>query len=130
MFDFVKQAYLIGSRWAETMVDKAEDLDPHTREKARFYVKQITSALSPSNFVATNPELLRETLAQNGDNLVRGMKMLAEDIEAGHGELKIRQSDAARLRGRRQHRDDAGQGDLPQRDDGADPVRAGDARPC
>jgi polyhydroxyalkanoate synthase len=93
MFDFVKQAYLIGSRWAEAMVDKAEDLDPHTREKARFYVKQISSALSPSNFVATNPELLRETLAQNGENLVRGMKMLAEDIEAGGGELKIRQSD-------------------------------------
>ena len=93
MFDFVKQAYLIGSRWAESMVDKAEDLDPHTREKARFYVKQISSALSPSNFVATNPELLRETLAQNGENLVRGMKMLAEDIEAGGGELKIRQSD-------------------------------------
>jgi polyhydroxyalkanoate synthase len=93
MFDFVKQAYLIGSRWAESMVDRAEDLDPHTREKARFYVKQISSALSPSNFVATNPELLRETLAQNGENLVRGMKMLAEDIEAGGGELKIRQSD-------------------------------------
>jgi polyhydroxyalkanoate synthase len=93
MFDFIKQAYLIGTRWAESMVDKAEDLDPHTREKARFYVKQIASALSPSNFIATNPELLRETLRQNGENLVRGMKMLAEDIEAGHGELKIRQSD-------------------------------------
>ncbi len=95
MFDFIKQAYLIGSRWAESMVDKAEDLDPHTREKARFYVKQIASALSPSNFIATNPELLRETLRQNGENLVRGMKMLAEDIEAGGGELKIRQSDAS-----------------------------------
>ncbi len=94
MFDFIKQAYLIGSRWAETMVERADDLDPHTREKARFYVKQIASALSPSNFVATNPELLRETLRQNGENLVRGMKMLAEDIEAGGGELKIRQSDA------------------------------------
>lgn len=92
-FDFIKQAYLIGTRWAESMVDKAEDLDPHTREKARFYVKQIASALSPTNFIATNPELLRETLRQNGENLVRGMKMLAEDIEAGGGELKIRQSD-------------------------------------
>ncbi len=93
-FDFIKQAYLIGSRWAETMVDKADDLDPHTRNKARFYIKQIASALSPTNFVATNPELLRETLEQNGENLVRGMKMLAEDVEAGGGELKIRQSDA------------------------------------
>lgn len=92
-FDFIKQAYLIGSRWAETMVDKADDLDPHTREKARFYIKQIAGALSPTNFVATNPELLRETMQQNGENLVRGMKMYAEDVEAGGGELKIRQSD-------------------------------------
>jgi len=94
-FDFIKQAYLIGSRWAETMVDKADDLDPHTRNKARFYIKQIAGALSPTNFVATNPELLRETLQQSGENLVRGMKMFAEDVEAGGGELKIRQSDAS-----------------------------------
>ncbi|WP_442881108.1 class I poly(R)-hydroxyalkanoic acid synthase [Bosea sp. (in: a-proteobacteria)] len=93
VFDFVKQAYLLSSRWAERMVEQADDLDPHTRDKARFYVKQIAGALSPSNFVATNPELLRETLAQNGENLVRGMKMLAEDVQAGGGELKIRQSD-------------------------------------
>lgn len=92
-FDFIKQAYLIGSRWAETMVEKADDLDPHTRKKARFYIKQIAGALSPTNFLATNPELLRETLQQNGENLVRGMKMFAEDVESGGGELKIRQSD-------------------------------------
>src|SRR2546423_8649734 len=56
---------------------------------------QIANAVSPSNFVLTNPELLRETLASNAENLVRGMQMLAEDIEAGGGDLKIRQSDAA-----------------------------------
>ncbi|MGL4976252.1 MAG: PHA/PHB synthase family protein [Bosea sp. (in: a-proteobacteria)] len=93
MFDFVKQAYLLTSRWAEDIVDKTQDIDDHQRGKAKFYVKQISGALSPSNFLATNPELLRETLKQNGENLVRGMKMLAEDIEIGKGELKIRQSD-------------------------------------
>ena len=106
----------------------AEGLDPHTRKKAEFYVQQITNALAPSNFVLTNPEVLRETLASNGDNLVRGMKMLAEDIEAGHGTLRIRQSDPVQSRGRRQHGDDAGQGDLPERADAADPVRAGDGK--
>ena len=69
----------------------------HTRKKAEFYVLQITNALAPSNFVLTNPEVLRETLASSGDNLVRGMKMLAEDIEAGHGTLRIRQSDPSNL---------------------------------
>jgi polyhydroxyalkanoate synthase subunit PhaC len=91
-FDFLKQAYLVTTRWADGLVREADGLDPHTRHKADFYVKQIASAISPSNFVATNPELLRTTLAENGENLVRGLAMMAEDVDAGHGDLKIRQS--------------------------------------
>src|SRR6478672_3679392 len=94
-FDFLKQAYLLSARWADGMVADAAGLDPHTKQKAGFYVRQIANALSPSNFVLTNPELLRETLLSNADNLVRGMRMLAEDIEAGGGDLRIRQSDAS-----------------------------------
>jgi polyhydroxyalkanoate synthase len=97
VFDFLKQAYLITSRWAEKLVDEAQGLDEHTRHKAEFYVKQLASALSPSNFLATNPELIRTTIKENGANLVRGMKMLAEDIERGKGELKLRQSDPERF---------------------------------
>jgi poly[(R)-3-hydroxyalkanoate] polymerase subunit PhaC len=96
-FDFVMQLYLLTTQWAHDLVRDAEGLDPHTRKKAEFYVQQITNALSPSNFVLTNPEVLRETLASKGDNLVRGMKMLAEDIEAGRGTLRIRQSDPGNL---------------------------------
>src|SRR6202000_1393727 len=51
----------------------------------------------PSNFVLTNPEVLRETVASSGTNLVRGMTMLAENIDAGHGMLRIRQSDPGNL---------------------------------
>jgi polyhydroxyalkanoate synthase len=93
-FDFIKQAYLLTVRWANHLVKDADGLDPHTRQKAEFYVRQIANAIAPSNFVLTNPELLRETMASKADNLVRGMHMLAEDIAAGHGDLKIRQSDA------------------------------------
>jgi polyhydroxyalkanoate synthase len=96
-FDFVMQLYLLTTQWAQELVRNAEGLDPHTRKKAEFYVQQIANALAPSNFVFTNPEVLRETLASNGDNLVRGMKMLAEDIEAGRGMLRIRQSDPSNL---------------------------------
>jgi polyhydroxyalkanoate synthase len=92
-FDFLKQVYLLTAHWAEHLVEKADGVDEHTRKKAAFYVKQITNAIAPSNFVLTNPELLRETLSSNAENLVRGMHMLAEDIEAGHGQLKLRQSD-------------------------------------
>jgi polyhydroxyalkanoate synthase len=94
-FDFLKQAYLLTTGWANQLVSDAADLDPHTRQKADFYIRQISNALSPSNFVLTNPELLRETLTSNAENLVRGMHMLAEDIAAGGGHLKIRQSDAS-----------------------------------
>jgi len=94
-FDFIKQAYLLSTHWADDLVKGAEGLDPHTRQKAEFYVKQVANALSPSNFVLTNPELLRETLSSNAENLARGMHMLAEDITTGGGDLKIRQSDAA-----------------------------------
>ncbi len=97
-FDILKQVYLIASRWAEQMVDEAKDLDPQTRRKAAFYVRQITAALSPSNFVFTNPEVLRATLSSDAANLVRGMRMLAEDIRAGGGDLKIRQSDASKFK--------------------------------
>jgi polyhydroxyalkanoate synthase len=96
-FDFVKQLYLLTTQWAQDLVRNADGLDPHTRKKAEFYVQQIANAIAPSNFVLTNPEVLRETLASNGDNLVRGMKMLAEDIEAGRGTLRIRQSDPTNL---------------------------------
>jgi polyhydroxyalkanoate synthase len=94
-FDFVKQAYLLTANWADRLVKDARGLDPHTRQKAEFYVRQIANAISPSNFVLTNPELIRETFASNAENLVRGMQMLAEDIGAGHGHLKIRQSDSS-----------------------------------
>jgi polyhydroxyalkanoate synthase len=96
-YDFLLQLYLLTTQWANDLVRDAEGLDPHTRKKAAFYVQQITNAIAPSNFVLTNPEVLRETLTSNGDNLVRGMKMLAEDIEAGHGTLRIRQSDPSNL---------------------------------
>jgi polyhydroxyalkanoate synthase subunit PhaC len=94
-FDFLKQAYLVSTDWATRLVDEAQGLDPRTKHKAEFYMRQIANAVAPSNFVLTNPELLRETLASNAENLVRGMTMLTEDIEAGHGNLRIRQSDAS-----------------------------------
>jgi polyhydroxyalkanoate synthase len=96
-FDFLKQAYLLTSQWANRLVKDTRWLDAHTRQKAEFYVRQFTDASSPANFVLTNPELLRETLSSNAGSLVDGMRMLVEDIEAGRGRLKIRQSDCAKF---------------------------------
>ena len=96
-FDFLKQTYLVTTRWANDLVEHAEGLDARTKHKASFYVKQIANAISPSNFILTNPELFRETVATSGENLVRGMRMLAEDIQAGKGDLKLRQVDYSRF---------------------------------
>jgi polyhydroxyalkanoate synthase len=97
-YDFIKQAYLLSTQWGERLVKNAHDLDPHTRQKAEFYTRQLANAVAPSNFLLTNPELMRDTLSENAENLVRGMKMLAEDIEAGQGYLKLRQSDASKFK--------------------------------
>ena len=97
-YDFLAQAYTMTSRWAGDLVKQAGDLDPHTRDKAQFYLRQLSGALSPSNFIATSPELMRATLAESGENLVRGMHMMAQDVEAGQGSLRIRQTDASKFK--------------------------------
>ena len=97
-FSFLKQTYLVTSKWAVDLVENAETLDDHTRHKAGFYVRQLANAASPSNFMVSNPEIFKETIASNGANLVAGMKMLAEDIEAGKGELKLRQADYTKFK--------------------------------
>jgi polyhydroxyalkanoate synthase len=96
-FDFLRQVYTVTADWAERLVASADGLDEQTRHKASFYVKQVTAALSPANFVLTNPVLYKETVAQNGANLVAGMQKLAEDIAAGKGELRIRQTDMTKF---------------------------------
>jgi polyhydroxyalkanoate synthase len=93
VFDFMKQFYLISARWALDLVKNAPVSDPHTKQKAKFYVEQIANALSPTNFGLTNPEVVRATLATNGANLVEGLKHLEEDLLAGGGRLRIRQVD-------------------------------------
>jgi polyhydroxyalkanoate synthase len=92
-FDFWKQAYLITTRWLEEVLAKTEGLDERTRQRAEFYLKQLASALSPSNFPATNPEVLRETMASSGKNLVQGMANLVHDLDRSGDILSISQTD-------------------------------------
>jgi polyhydroxyalkanoate synthase len=92
-FDFWKQAYLITARWLEDMLAKTEGLDDRTRQRAAFYLKQIVSAFSPSNFPLTNPVVLRETAASSAQNLVQGMLNLVHDVERSGEMLAISQTD-------------------------------------
>lgn len=96
-FAFLRQVYLVTASWAERLVTEADGLDEHARHKATFYVRQLTAAFSPANFALTNPEVYRQTVASSGSNLVEGMRMLVEDIGAGGGELRIRQTDSSQF---------------------------------
>ncbi|MEM0900585.1 MAG: class I poly(R)-hydroxyalkanoic acid synthase [Pseudomonadota bacterium] len=96
-YSFMKQAYLVTADWANNLVKDTEGLDEHTKHKAMFYARQVTTALSPSNFMISNPEVFKATVASNGANLVDGMRMLAEDITAGKGDVKLRQADYSKF---------------------------------
>lgn len=93
MFDYIKQGYLINARWLQETVDQVKGLNRHDAHKLNFFTRQFIDAMSPSNFAFTNPEVMRATLESNGENIVRGLTKLLEDIEAGGGKLRIRMTD-------------------------------------
>ena len=92
-FDFIKQAYLITSDWAEDMVKTSKGVDDRTKQRAEFYTQLIGAALAPTNFILTNPEVLKETLKTNGENLVNGIKHLSEDLDRSKDLFRISQTD-------------------------------------
>ena len=93
VFDYLKQAYLISSRWAQDVVHNVGDIPDRDRRKLDFYTRNIVEAMSPSNFAATNPEVLKATVEQKGANLVRGVEAMAKDLARGKGKLLISQTD-------------------------------------
>ena len=93
LFDFIKQSYLLTSRWLVGTVNQLEGLDDKTRQKIDFYTRQFVDAMAPSNFVATNPEVLRATLETGGENLLRGLNNLLGDLARGRGRLAIKMTD-------------------------------------
>ena len=93
LFDYIKQSYLLSARWLQNTVRDVEGLDDKTAKKVDFYTRQFVDAMAPSNFVMTNPQVLRETIESRGENLVKGLKDLLDDMERGGGQLRIRQTD-------------------------------------
>ncbi len=92
-FDFLKQTYVMTANWLQSSVDHAEDLDPQMRARLDFITRQYADALSPTNFWLTNPDVLKETVNTNGENLIRGLENFIEDLERGGGQLKISMTD-------------------------------------
>ena len=93
IFDYIKQSYLLTARWMHATATSVEGLDDKSKQKIDFYTRQFIDAMAPSNFVMTNPEVLRTTLESGGENLLKGLENLLTDLEAGKGQLKIRMTD-------------------------------------
>jgi polyhydroxyalkanoate synthase len=93
VFDVIKQSYLITSDWLNGLVARVDDVDPMTRRRVEFFTRMLTDALSPTNFLASNPEALKEAMTTGGESLVRGMENFAADLARGGGQLAISQTD-------------------------------------
>jgi len=93
IFDYIKQSYLLTSRWLVDQTGHTEGLEPHLAKKVDFFTRQFVDAISPTNFVATNPTVLKETLETRGENLLKGLQNILSDMERGHGQLRISQTD-------------------------------------
>ncbi len=98
IFGFVKDSYLVAAKSILTAIREVHGMDDATARKVDFYTRQFVDALSPSNFVATNPDVLAETLNSGGQNLLRGLENLLVDLERGNGRLSITMTDMKAFR--------------------------------
>ena len=98
VFDFIKQSYLLSARYVQDVVTHVDGLDPKTAQKVDFYSRQFVDAMSPTNFLLTNPEVLRKTAETGGENLLRGLNNLLGDLERGRGKLSIKMTDTDAFR--------------------------------
>lgn len=93
LFSYIKQVYLLTAGWVQDIVAGAEGMDEKTKRKLQFYTRQFVDAMSPTNFVLTNPAVVRATIESGGENLISGLKNMLADLERGKGKLNIRMTD-------------------------------------
>jgi polyhydroxyalkanoate synthase len=98
VFDVIKQSYLITSDWLNELVGGVEGVEPLTKRRVEFFTKMLTDAISPSNFLLSNPAALREAVATNGESLLKGMENFASDLQRGGGQLSISQTDFSQFK--------------------------------
>jgi len=92
-FDYLKQSYLLTGEWLKGRLAEAEGLDARDRRKLELITRNYIEALAPSNSPLLNPEVLSRTVEEKGENLLRGLENLIRDLERGHGQLLIQQTD-------------------------------------
>jgi polyhydroxyalkanoate synthase subunit PhaC len=98
VFNYVKESYLVAAKSILSTVRGVKGMDETSARKVDFYTRQFVDAISPSNFVATNPEVVKATLDTGGQNLLRGLENLLSDLGLGDGRLSITMTDMKAFR--------------------------------
>jgi polyhydroxyalkanoate synthase len=80
--NFLKNAYLVNTRYINELIERAS-VDEKTRGRLRFFARQILDALSPANYLATNPQAIQRAFETGGDSLALGVKNILQDFEKG-----------------------------------------------
>ena len=93
LFDYVRNAYLLTAEHLQKTINDIDSLDERTARKVKFFTKQYVDAMSPTNFAALNPDVLKATVDSNGGNLLSGLNNLLDDLKKGKGELAIKMVD-------------------------------------
>ena len=92
-FNFIKQQYLINAEAIEQAVQDVEDIEPVEKRRLTYFARQIVDMMSPTNFLATNPDALERAIETDGESLVKGLENLIADLEANKGEMIVRLAD-------------------------------------
>jgi polyhydroxyalkanoate synthase len=92
-FNYIKQQYLTNAQAIREAVDEVEDLDGKDKQRLTYFTQQIVDMMSPTNFLATNPDALEKAVETEGQSLVRGLENLVADLEANDGALVVRLAD-------------------------------------
>tara|TARA_R110000764_G_scaffold188350_1_gene273709 strand:- start:8745 stop:10550 length:1806 start_codon:yes stop_codon:yes gene_type:complete len=92
-FNFVKQQYQINSAALLEAVNNVDDMDPAEKRRLGYFTRQIVDLMSPTNFLATNPDALEKAVATEGQSLIDGLENLIKDLETNNGELVVKLAD-------------------------------------
>lgn len=97
-FQLMRDMYLLNSKTLSEAVSNVEGVEAGKKKRVEFYTKQFLEAVSPSNFLATNPELLKYTFDNKGENIIEGIENFLDDVSCEDGSLNVRISDNTAFR--------------------------------
>jgi polyhydroxyalkanoate synthase len=92
-FNFIKQQYLFGAEAMDKAIEGLDGLDAREKKRVEYFAQQIVDLMSPTNFLATNPDALERAVQTEGQSLVQGLENLVRDLEANKGDLLVTLAD-------------------------------------